>query len=232
MFCEKVDMNVKKHIVYVYYIDLDSNIMKTKQFETLLSGVSKNTLDKIKNYKYDIDRLRSVLGELLVKLCLVEEYNIKKHEIILRRSREGKPYCVNKKICFSISHKGRYVVCSATNNGRVGIDIECTHRLPNFEVARRFYTKRENTILSKLDNRERSIFFYKIWTQKESLYKMDNNMVITSYLNDDKKETRNYFRNISFEYGYLCSVCYDRMGNDFKVKEVNYDDIVRMLNVE
>ena len=124
--------------------------------------IKRNKIDKLKN---DIDKKRSIIGELLLSDLLKDEYNNINYII----NEYGKPYIENKKIFFSISHSYDYVI-AAISDKEIGIDIEKI-RKTNINTINEFASSKEKEyILSSRDNIEKRLF--QIYTLKEAYIKM------------------------------------------------------------
>ena len=112
----------------------------------------------------EIKRLTSLLGEMILRSALINEYNSKNTDIIIERTENGKPYLKNiSDIYFNISHSGNAVAVAISDN-EIGIDIEKI-KTPNLKVAERFFTENEKKYINS------DIDFFEIWTKKEAYFK-------------------------------------------------------------
>lgn len=109
-------------------------------------------------------RKQSVAGEMLAKIGIASLSGITETEIIISAKYNGKPYCKNADIHFSISHSGDYAVCAVDSNP-IGIDIEKIREI-NLKIAERFCNQSE---LEYINSKNR---LFEIWTAKEAAYKM------------------------------------------------------------
>ena len=80
-------------------------------------------------------------------------------------SPKGKPYIPDSDFYFSISHTKGY---AAVSFGKVpsGCDIQIEKDV-NFKIAERFYSEKERAFVKDCPKE-----FFKIWSRKESLYKL------------------------------------------------------------
>ena len=85
--------------------------------------------------------------------------------------KHGKPYLPDfPDICFNLSHSGEYALC-AVSDCPVGCDIEQIAE-PELRVAERFFAPSEYALLlTEQDPDKRRLFFYRLWTLKESFLK-------------------------------------------------------------
>ncbi len=118
-------------------------------------------INESKDYQHDI-------AYKLLEYALLDEYNIDLAAIGIEKGEHGKPYFPSRKdIHFNISHcKGMAACCLGKTE--VGIDAEriTEHRE---KVASRVFAANEINILEDTDNKD--LYFYQIWTLKESFVK-------------------------------------------------------------
>ena len=75
-------------------------------------------------------------------------------------------------INFNLSHSGDWFLLGVVRNARIGIDIEEIEReSATADVAKRFFTPRENAELQSLPPDLRTIAFFHCWTRKEAYLK-------------------------------------------------------------
>jgi 4'-phosphopantetheinyl transferase len=111
-----------------------------------------------------------LLAELLVRWILHAKLGLDINCIEFGISAFGKPFIKGlENINFNLSHSNEWVVC-AFSRLDIGVDIEKISSI-KLEIAKRFFTKEEyDRILSK-DAHERIVYFYELWTLKESYIK-------------------------------------------------------------
>jgi 4'-phosphopantetheinyl transferase len=139
-------------------------------FEQLLSRLSAPEVERIQKFRFWHNRQQSLLGKLLLRRILFENYKIRQISNIFY-DRYSRPYQKDKPgIDFNISHSGEWVICGTTDTGRIGVDVEKIRPLQQ-DVAKRFFAKEENDYLSTIPEDERLDVFYHIWTLKEAYIK-------------------------------------------------------------
>ena len=85
---------------------------------------------------------------------------------------------------FSLSHSHRWVACIATMAGRIGIDIERKDRPRDIAaMSAAVFDRKEQEWMSRLPAHQREPGFYRLWNNKEALYKLATNVA------DDIAET-------------------------------------------
>jgi len=136
-------------------------------YTQLISGKRKSSLARL---KYIDDVKRSLLGELLIRKIVRENYFRGNAEISFGVNDYGKPYVKDlDAFHFSVAHSGKWVVC-ATSSQEVGVDLERI-RPVDTEIARQHFTEQENSFLTDLSLDRKTEYFFKLWTLKESYFK-------------------------------------------------------------
>ena len=112
---------------------------------------------------------------------------------VIKRTDMGKPYVENDGVFFSISHTDG-LVCCAVSDTPVGIDCEkittkFDKKIESF--ANRYFLENE---INLLKNEEFSpLRFYKIWTAKEAIYKMQGGVFPITKIDTLKNEVTYIF---------------------------------------
>lgn len=86
---------------------------------------------------------------------------------LMRKGSHGKPCLTDfPQIHFNISHTEGRAVC-AVGEGALGIDIERVHPY-RYSLLKRVLSESERLRMAELSEEERSRYFFRIWTLKES----------------------------------------------------------------
>lgn len=115
--------------------------------------------------KIEVDRFRSILGDVMMLTCIMEMTYSDLQSIKIEYSEHGKPYCTSHNVHFSISHSGEYVICVADNK-KVGADIERIKTVPD-TLVKKIFSKDEAAWVGTSAER-----FFEIWTAKEAYLKL------------------------------------------------------------
>jgi len=134
----------------------------------LLSLVSNERQERVKKFRFDIDRKLCLYSELLVRYQACRELGIPNEKIIFERNKNGKPFLLSyPEFQFNISHT-RNAIAVAISNSEIGVDIESIK--PNdLAIANRFFTLSEQDYITSHDNPDYA--FYEVWTKKEAYIK-------------------------------------------------------------
>ncbi len=137
-------------------------------FETLLTIISPEKKEAIHGYFREEDKLRSLIGELLIRKVLMERCGLKNTNIRFMQTENGKPMLAGAEhLHFNSSHAGDWVVC-AIDKKPIGVDVEKV-KPANLAVSRSFFSEEEHLdICNAADPNER---FFDYWTLKESFIK-------------------------------------------------------------
>jgi phosphopantetheinyl transferase len=137
-------------------------------FESKLLG----RVEASKTITHPVKRTQHLAARFLLQ-TLLPEADINSIEY----AANGKPYFVNERVHFSISHCNGYAACVISDEGPVGIDIELIHERIK-KVAPKFLHKEElekiNTLEQEVQLKEMSF----VWTAKEAMYKMNEKLGI------------------------------------------------------
>lgn len=133
----------------------------------------------------------------------------------LTYTEKGKPYIENSSFSFNISHSGDFVigVVSPCNSG---IDIEYI-KSRNSGIAKRFFAQAEIEALDNMSDDNKTNLFYKIWTRKESILKLDGcgiSVPLDSFcVLEDTCQYNNrlhYFTSLDIHPQYKATLCTDK----------------------
>lgn len=216
----------------VFVLKIDN--FKEVNIETLINYVSEEKRQRAKKFIKTEDKVRCILGELLLRKVLVENFQINNNSIIFEKNQYGKPKITGREdVHFNISHSGNYVVC-AVDYDEIGIDVEEIGNSDISGIVTSFFGDKEKEyILGKENETDR---FYEIWTLKESFVKcigkglsMPFNKFNICVSNNIKVECEEINEEVFFKEiilkGYKLSLCYKGKNKDIDVSFINLVDI-------
>jgi 4'-phosphopantetheinyl transferase len=125
-------------------------------------------------FVFDDHRRRFIVRRGALRSILARHLDMRPHEIEFRTGRFGKPYLpqAGTQLSFSASHSREVAIVAVTSEGRVGADIEWVQELPDWQdLARRFFTPREQNDIENQSDGERTQSFLRCWTRKEAFIK-------------------------------------------------------------
>jgi 4'-phosphopantetheinyl transferase len=126
---------------------------------------------KIQKLNHEKDKIRTLIGEVLIRNIIKENLAIRNSNINFEINRYGKPFLKdNPNFNFNISHAEDYVVC-AIDHKPIGIDIEKIRPIEYKSIANNFFTSKELNFIMEENLNNQLNKFYEIWTLKESYAK-------------------------------------------------------------
>lgn len=157
----------------------DIRDMSENEYDKWFSLMNEDKKQKVSRFRFDDDKKRSAIGEMLAKKAVEEFCGMSVEDVILRAGENGKPYAENAGVHFNISHSGNLVVC-AVNDKPVGIDVEQIRNI-ELKVAKRVYTHDELFYLfgfhpadedfCMVPDEKMLLRFFELWTAKEAYLK-------------------------------------------------------------
>lgn len=192
-----------------------------KKLEALCLLISSKKKRKIEKFVNKNDKIRTLIGEMLIRSIIVQELGIRNKHIIFEENHYGKPYLKGYPIInFNISHSGYFVVC-AIDEQPIGVDIEEVKPIEYEDIAKKIFTIHEFMYITKQNSDLQLSKFYEIWTLKESYIKCCGQGLSTSLksfsIDIDQNETINVIINnehneyackkLEIESGYKMAVC-------------------------
>lgn len=184
----------------------------------LIDSEKKDKIKKIINKK---DKIRALLGEILIRTIFIEKIKISNECIKFEKNKYGKPYLKDyPNFNFNISHSGEYVLC-AVDNKPIGIDVEEIKYIEYEMIAKNFFTTGELDYILNQNFDFQLNRFYEIWTLKESYIKCLGQglsislksfyIEINQYKNirviSNKEYKEHAFKLFDIELGYKVAIC-------------------------
>lgn len=144
----------------IYYSLFDISILEPSDVEMMREKIRGNFSNNV-----NIKSVESVVSKALLCMLLRRQFGIR--DFYVDCDKNGKPFIVDSKISFNLSHSGSYVMCVCADEN-VGCDIQQIKPY-NDKVAKRFFTKCEYEALEKCE--DKAYAFTVMWTLKESALK-------------------------------------------------------------
>ena len=199
------------------YVIMDEGL-RFDNLEYLCPELPAKRREKIARYRFDTDKLRSLIAGLLIKR------ETGGAEIVY--GEHEKPYLADGVMFFSVSHSGD-IVAIAVDDYEVGCDVEAIPSEDRLKIADRFYHKREREYVSASDDNLRA--FCRIWTRKEAYLKMTGEGIsndLTSFdVTGEPLSEKLYTLDIE---GYCISVCSQKPinGSGIYFSETEIKDLI------
>ncbi|MEA3362283.1 MAG: 4'-phosphopantetheinyl transferase superfamily protein [Thermodesulfobacteriota bacterium] len=160
--------------LHLWRFNLDCSAEKNQNQETILSvdelAKAERLLDLQKQEEFILVRshLRRLLGDYL---------RLDPDLLRFRYNESGKPFLDeehNSALSFNLSHSGSWAIIAVTSGIDVGIDSERIDPELNFQqLANHFFDLTEKNRLEKYSRIRQRRGFYRLWTEKEAILKME-----------------------------------------------------------
>ena len=182
-------------------IYLDDHI-EDFDLQQMLAAISPQRREQALRYRQECDQRLCLAAYRLLQRALKQEYGIDELPKFTYES-SGKPLLAgHPDIHFSLSHCRDAVAC-ALSNSPVGIDVE-TFGHYSEDVAR--HVMNDDEMRQILDSPRPDVTFTRLWTMKESFYKLTGNNAsgdIPNMLQPDDQVNFTTF----IHPNYLCTCC-------------------------
>lgn len=133
-------------------------------------------LDKALRYRFDRDRMCSVLARGLLRTMLSAYLDEAPQELVISKGAKDKPRVVDEagadRIFFNLSHSGDALLYAFSRTRRVGIDVEVIvgERVTD-DLVWSCLTVEERELWHKIPADLRVSHFFRIWARKEAFMK-------------------------------------------------------------
>lgn len=159
--------------VHIWYTVLEQPPLIIHQLEQLLSS---DEQERAARFHFERDRRRFVVGRGALRTLLSRYLRVEPTRLNLCYGKYGKPYLAEESqgsvLRFNLAHSNELAVYAFACDGEVGIDVEYLHPLVDLDqIAARFFSKEESTILRGLSEDQRLAAFFNCWTRKEAYIK-------------------------------------------------------------
>lgn len=140
------------------------------RFLAMLSSEEKARLSRLQS---ESKRDLFLLAHGLLRTSLSEHADVTPDEWQFATGAHGRPEIAapQSPLRFNLSHTSGLAVCAVSSGCEVGIDVEDISRQHDPELARRFFSPREQRDLQGLAGSDQRVRFYQYWTLKEAYLK-------------------------------------------------------------
>ena len=197
--------------------------LSINQYTNLRDAMPTNVKLKIDRYRKWQDRQSVLFGRILLRNCLTEYGYPLEYLEMVRTDGWGRLY-LDGRVDFNISHSGGCVVCAASRNAKVGIDIEEIREIELDDFMENFSSEEWRFIV---ESEESTRNFFDFWTIKESVLKADGRGVSRSMRGveiDGNKATLDgkewALVKIGIDNRYSCHLTTDIMASNIVITEI------------
>ena len=166
-------LNLRTDEVHVWRAALNRAAPQVQEFQRALS---RDERERAERFHFRVDREHFIVSRGLLRTVLGRYLNAEPGELCFCYSPYGKPSLAGEfsrsLIKFNLSHSRGVALFAFTRGREIGVDVEFARPdLATDEIAERFFSPREVTMLRALPKAEWREAFFKCWTRKESYIK-------------------------------------------------------------
>lgn len=159
--------------IRIVSVRLDQDEILVDALIPLLSDAERATAAR---FHFDKDRCRFVITRGHLREVLGAELAMEPAAIELEYSPFGKPRlsrtCTDAGLSFNVSHSHDLAIIGTSYAGEIGVDVEALRQIEDADdVARQFFSQRENQEYSLVLPDDKVAAFFNCWTRKEALVK-------------------------------------------------------------
>ena len=149
------------------YFSIISEFISDKVINEAISQLPSSVITNLPTYLNPKNKYLSLIAWLMLKK-LISDFNMDESTILeIKKNEFGKPY--HPDLYFNYSHSENVVVCAASKNIQLGIDVEIIRDI-EFDQYNDCFIKVERDNILKSFN---SNLFFELWCKKESVAKAD-----------------------------------------------------------
>lgn len=177
-------------IMLTYYLPIEKDHFSNDEY-ALEKYISEERRNSIRKFRFDHSRLLSLYSALLARFAVCRLTDMDNSILTFSKSDLGKPFLTgHDDVDFNISHTKGMIICSVSDSGKVGVDVEQVRPI-KYDIMKRCFHPEEITYINTFTNPdlkgnplEESTFlstdndlteynkhFFKIWTKKEAYTK-------------------------------------------------------------
>ncbi len=192
------------------YFSIIPEFISESEINKAISQLPNSIKTHLPTYLNPKNKYLSLIAWLMIKK-LISDYNMDENTILeIKKNEFGKPYHPN--LYFNYSHSGNVVICAASKNIQLGIDVENIRDIKPDEYNNCFTEVEKDKIINSINNH----LFFELWCKKESVAKADgkgmtipfNEIIINKnhalIFGSDKKW---FLQNINIHAQYCACLC-------------------------
>jgi 4'-phosphopantetheinyl transferase len=156
--------------VHVWRFSLDRTDVELARLAKTLSAEERG---RAARFHFERDRRHFLAGRGLLRALLARYLDCEPAGLRFRYGPQGKPALrTTDPLRFNLAHSAGLALLAVSAGREVGVDLErVDETLPHEEIAKRFFSAREQAALSALPAELRAAAFFACWTRKEAYLK-------------------------------------------------------------
>ena len=166
-----------------------------KNIDHIYKILSENEKCKANNFKNKNQARASVLARGALRILIGAYENYAPEKLNFSKTEDGKPFLLNSKINFNISHSSDWIILAFCKDHAIGVDLEEIRDIDYLRISNRYFNHDEQNYLINSEDPKR--LFFDLWSRKEAIIKAKGKRLLTEI-----KKT-----NISFINNKIPSKC-------------------------
>lgn len=168
-------LSVSSSEVHIWRVLIDRPTLPVEQLAKMLSA---DELTRAERFYFERDRNRFIVARAALRTILGSYLGVAAKQVQFCYGHRGKPALApiqaKSGLEFNLSHSGEVAVCAVTRDRDIGIDVEFIRPITEAEqIAKRYFSVRENASFQALPNSEKQAGFFYHWTRKEAHLKAE-----------------------------------------------------------
>lgn len=230
------DFNFCYRCIDVWKVIISSYL---KEFEQFWSILSDDEIIRAQKFVVSDAKESFVITRAILRVLIAKYLEIAPGDVYFEQNNYGKPYVNGVPLNFNVSHSRDISLLIFSRTQAVGVDIEfINHHLSFDNLAKRFFTDKENNYLSGLPMAERMKAFFDIWSCKEALIKVKgeslfkiiskfsidlfSNNSCTNNVKHDFHDKNLYLQLIDLDENYVGAVAIENYAYDQKIRLIDF----------
>jgi 4'-phosphopantetheinyl transferase len=143
----------------------------------------------------------------ILRKTLASYLNIEPQKVAIKTGEYGKPFLMDNKVYFNLSHSDNQFVIAVSNTGDIGVDLEqCRDRKGMAGIVNKCFSDEEISYWRGLPPSQQLTTFYYFWVRKEAFVKaVGRGIVLGLEQCVINPRDKNQFSHIPKEYGLASS---------------------------
>lgn len=158
--------------VHVWRVVLDVDAATVQYLFSTLCATEKQRAER---FYLQLHRDRFIVGRGVLRQILANYLQIQPTEVNFSYNSYGKPRLIianQEPLRFNLSHSQELALIAVTQDCDIGVDLEYIRSdFPCEEIAAKFFSKTEFTVLRSLPSHLQTTAFFTCWTRKEAFIK-------------------------------------------------------------
>lgn len=167
------DLILADNEVHVWRAPLELPLSRAQELKDILTD---DELDRANRFSFEIDRQRFIAARGTLRSILSRYVATNPGHLRFYYNQYGKPFLAPEfssyPLNFNLSHSGSMALYAITRSMEIGVDIERVRSdFAYEEIAERFFSANEVSILCTIPREKKLRAFYNCWTRKEAYTK-------------------------------------------------------------